>query len=202
MPILVILLGAIKVLFILLWLFAILAYFYMRKNHAYSYKKDYNKKALNKTNIGKILVPYLVSICVLFIATYYFYNDKLLFLPINMPHIWLMVMVFYPLLSVPPQEIIYRSFIFRRYKHCFSDNQLTHLSALTFGFGHIIFQNLEAVILSTIAGYIFALRYKKGRALSLVIFEHAIYGMLIFTVGLGYFFYRGSISTTQIIAGG
>ena len=49
----------------------------------------------------------------------------------------------------------------------------------------------EAVALSLIGGLIFAYRFVKTRSLLAVWLEHALYGDLIFTSGLGRFFFTG-----------
>ena len=41
-------------------------------------------------------------------------------------------------------------------------------------------------------GWLFARDYARHRSLTLVCLEHAAYGCVIFTVGLGRFFYSGA----------
>jgi membrane protease YdiL (CAAX protease family) len=112
--------------------------------------------------------------------------------PHQRPGIWLIVMFFYPILSAFPQELIYRSFFFHRYKSIFKSNlAMILMSTVTFGFLHIIYDNLPAVILSLFGGYLFSKTFSESRSLLLVSFEHALYGAYIFTVGLGHYFYEG-----------
>jgi membrane protease YdiL (CAAX protease family) len=49
----------------------------------------------------------------------------------------------------------------------------------------------EAVTVSFIGGLIFACRFVKTRSFLAVWLEHALYGDLIFTIGLGRFFFTG-----------
>ncbi len=42
-------------------------------------------------------------------------------------------------------------------------------------------------------GWLFADTYRQSRSLWLVCLEHALYGDLIFTIGLGTFFYHGAV---------
>lgn len=110
------------------------------------------------------------------------------------PLLWLVVMIFYPLLSVYPQELIYRTFFFRRYEALVKNPRLlVALNALVFGYMHIIFHNWIAVALTTIGGVLFARVYMRSRSTLLVSLIHALYGSSIFTLGLGQFFYHGSI---------
>ena len=124
------------------------------------------------------------------------YAPQLLFsLPRQRPALWLMVMLLYPVLSVYPQKLIYRTFFFHRYQALFSTDQSRIVaSALSFGFMHIIFHNWIAVLLTCIGGLLFARSYAYSRSTALAAWEHALYGCLLFTVGLGRFFYSGGLA--------
>lgn len=114
--------------------------------------------------------------------------------PRSEPVDWAFVMVFYPLLSVYPQELLFRSFLFQRYAPLFGDGTgMVAASAAAFGFVHIAFGNWISVLLSTAGGWIFASRYRRSRSLFTVSVEHGLYGMLMFTVGLGIYFYHGAV---------
>ena len=109
--------------------------------------------------------------------------------------LWMMIMVAYPLLSVVPQEIIFRVFFFSRYKSIFTQKRLMIIaSGLTFGLAHVVFHNWVAPVLCSIGGLMFAQTYARHRSLLLVTLEHALYGDFLFTVGLGHYFYHGSVS--------
>lgn len=106
---------------------------------------------------------------------------------------WLLIMVLYPVLSVWPQEVLYRAFLFARYRSLFrSDTGIIIASALAFGFAHVIFLNWIAIGMTTVGGLLFARDYARHRSLRLTCLEHSLYGCLIFTVGLGRFFYTGA----------
>ena len=123
-----------------------------------------------------------------------FFAPELLFSFVKRsPGFWALVMVLYPLLSVYPQELIYRGFVFHRYEALFGSGWgMLLASALAFGFVHIIFGNWLAVVLSTIGGLLFACTYQHSGSLLLTCVEHALFGDFIFTIGLGHFFYHGS----------
>jgi uncharacterized protein len=117
--------------------------------------------------------------------------------------LWAMVMVLYPLLSVYPQELIYRAFMFRRYEALLPHRwAMVAASAVSFGFAHIVFWNPVAVVLSALGGVLFALTYWRTRSLLITSIEHALYGCLIFTVGLGPYFFHGSVRLAQQATGG
>ncbi len=112
-------------------------------------------------------------------------------LPLQHPRFWALIMVLYPLLSVWPQEIIFRRFLFHRYGLLFG-NRITAASAIAFGYAHIIFLNPLAVVLTLAGGAMFARSYAQTRSLKLSGLEHALYGCLVFTIGLGRYFYTGA----------
>ena len=114
-------------------------------------------------------------------------------MPRGQPLVWLAVVVFYPLLSVYPQELIYRAFLLHRYAPVVGTGRLAAAAgAVAFGFAHLIFGNVPAVVLTLAGGWLFARRYQRTRSLLVVSVEHAVYGVLLFTVGLGRFFWHGA----------
>ncbi|WP_025347775.1 CPBP family intramembrane glutamic endopeptidase [Nocardia nova] len=123
-------------------------------------------------------------------------RDALFELPRRNPALWLAVTVLYPVLSVYPQELIFRSFLFHRYAPVFGDGAaLVAASAAAFGYVHIIFGSWVSVALSGAGGLLFATRYLRTDSLLTASVEHAVYGILIFTVGLGRYFYHGAAPT-------
>jgi len=125
--------------------------------------------------------------------TYWIYPRLFLGLPRERPHIWRMVMVLYPLLSVAPQEFIFRTYFMQRYQPLFgSGTFMLVMNALAFGWAHIFFLNLLAPLLCVIGGYLIAKTWEKTRSFFMVSVEHAVYGQIVFTTGLGWFFYNGT----------
>ncbi len=112
------------------------------------------------------------------------------------PVFWAVVMVAYPVLSVVPQELIFRSFFFSRYGGIFARRwTMIAASGIAFALAHVIFQNWVAPLLCLAGGILFARTYDATRSLALVSLEHALYGCMIFTVGLGRYFYHGAVGT-------
>jgi membrane protease YdiL (CAAX protease family) len=72
-------------------------------------------------------------------------------------------------------------------------------SACAFAFLHIIFRNWLAVALTFGGGLLFAARYAETGSLATSSFEHALYGCWLFTVGLGQYFYHGTIATVGTV---
>jgi hypothetical protein len=112
------------------------------------------------------------------------------------PAFWAVVMVLYPVLSVYPQGLLYRAFFFERYAALFPGKwSMIVASALAFSFMHMIFRNTLAVLLTFAGGLLFAARYAEADSLATSCFEHTLYGCWLFTVGLGQYFYHGTIAT-------
>jgi uncharacterized protein len=135
----------------------------------------------------------LIFLILLGIAVRVFTPELLFSFVRRSPGLWALVMLLYPLVSVLPQELLYRVFFFERYERLFGDGWVMLVaSALAFGFVHLIFGNWLSVILCVIGGFLFAFTYHSSGSFLLVCLEHAIFGNFIFTIGLGRFFYHGS----------
>jgi membrane protease YdiL (CAAX protease family) len=101
----------------------------------------------------------------------------------------------YTLLSALPQEFMFCAYFFRRYASLFPGGWgIVMVSAVVFAFAHVLFLNWIAPPLSLIAGIIFAHTYYRTRSLALVTLEHGLYGGYLFIVGLGWYFYHGSVT--------
>jgi membrane protease YdiL (CAAX protease family) len=107
--------------------------------------------------------------------------------------LWAAIVVFYPLVSVYPQELLFRAFLLHRYAPVFGTGRVAAAaSAVAFGFAHLLFGNVVAVLMTLLGGWLFARRYQRTASLLTVSLEHALYGITIFTVGLGRLFYHGA----------
>jgi hypothetical protein len=65
-------------------------------------------------------------------------------------------------------------------------------SAAAFGFAHLMFGTVASVALTLVGGWLFARTYQRTRSLLAASVEHALYGVLAFTIGLGDLFYSGA----------
>ncbi|HXZ68156.1 MAG TPA: CPBP family intramembrane glutamic endopeptidase [Alphaproteobacteria bacterium] len=107
---------------------------------------------------------------------------------------WAIIMVFYPLVSAFPQELIYRTLFFHRFGALFGNARAlaAAVNGILFGFAHIMFGSWISVVLSGSLGFVIAWRYSRARSFWGAWFEHALYGDLVFTVGLGRYFFTGN----------
>ncbi|MEO1207033.1 MAG: CPBP family intramembrane glutamic endopeptidase [Pseudomonadota bacterium] len=113
--------------------------------------------------------------------------------PMRRPETWQRVMTLYPLASVIVQELVYRTFFFHRYGVLFAGLPwvMIVLNGVLFGVAHMLFGNWVAVIGTAVIGCLLAYRYAATRSLWAVVIEHTLWGWLVFTVGLGGFFFTG-----------
>ncbi len=118
---------------------------------------------------------------------------RFLSLPRYATELWLKIMVLYPFLSALPQELVYRVLFFERYGHLFPSTRVAiAVNAACFGLAHLFFMNWPALILTTIGGLIFAWAYAEKRSFGFACLLHALGGQIIFTSGLGIYFYHGA----------
>ena len=108
------------------------------------------------------------------------------------PLVWTLIMILYPLLSVLPQGVVYRAFLFHRYRVLASEKALLVLGAFAFSLAHLPFGNAWALGFTLIGGLMFGDTYLKSRSMLLSSVEHALYGCLIFTIGFGAYFFHGA----------
>ena len=119
--------------------------------------------------------------------------ERFLYLPTNVPVLMLMIALLYPWVSAYPQEITHRAFFFHRYRSIIGDGRTAFvLNVLTFSWLHITMWNWVAIIMTIPAGILFAHTYRKSESALAAGFEHAIYGIWVFFVGLGYFVFTGN----------
>jgi membrane protease YdiL (CAAX protease family) len=128
-----------------------------------------------------------VIIAIVTILFVWFTNKEALFyVIINNPKLWLFILFIYSVFSVYPQELIYRTFFFKRYQQLFkSSNQFMFLNAIVFSLGHIFFRNSLVIVLTFLGGLLFAFTFNNTKSTLLVSIEHAIFGCWLFTVGMG-----------------
>ena len=143
-------------------------------------------------SIPGILIRWSLGTALLLILTRRFAPEQLLAFPRQRPALWTIVMLLYPVLSAYPQEIIYRPFLFQAYPalHRSSDLLLIVFSATVYSFVHVVYNNWIAVVLTFAGGLMFAHNYLRTRSLPAVWIEHSLWGNMIFTVGLGRYFYH------------
>ena len=180
-----------------LWVITAYALWQLMRDARFDRGRMWNSGAL-PGRIGVILVIFAVVAVVIGLGVRWFAPELEWSFVRSHPGFWAIMMVAYPVLSVYPQGIIYRAFFFERYGALFPSRwAMIVASAAAFAFMHLIFRNWLAVGLTFAGGLLFAARYAETGSLATSSFEHALYGCWLFTVGLGQYFYHGTIATVD-----
>lgn len=147
---------------------------------------------LTRETVLSIVMIFLAFGALLTLAVAVYMPDLFLNLPATRTKRWLKLLVLYPFTSVLAQEFIYRVFFFHRYGALFKDHRVFIIvNGLAFAFAHVLFRNWIALGLTFSGGMLFAWRYDKSRSFYAVWLEHTLWGWLIFTIGLGNYFFTG-----------
>jgi len=134
----------------------------------------------------------VLLMCLLLMLGYtaIFEPDQLFNLPRANPWIFLAMCIFYPVFSAFGQEVIYRTFLFRRYGSIFPERwQFILASGITFSFVHIVYYDPVSMILTLIGGIYLAGVYWKTRSVLFTAVLHGMLGIMVFGVGLGQYFW-------------
>ena len=116
-------------------------------------------------------------------------------LPRNSFNDWLLLLLLYPVLSVIPQELIFRTYFFHRYKHIMPNKGVRIIvSATVFALAHIVYANLIAVGLAFLGGLLFSYTYAQSRSTFVCVIEHSLWGIWMFTLGVGSYLDSGALS--------
>ena len=149
-------------------------------------KFNINKNLKWKTFWKSTLIKFLIIAIITSVFVWFTDSKSLFIVVINKPKLWIIILLFYALFSVYPQELIYRTFFFQRYKNLFKNEFIFILiNAALFSLAHIFFKSSLVLAFTFIGGILFAYTYQKTKSTLLVSIEHAIYGCWLFTVGMG-----------------
>lgn len=144
-------------------------------------------KHLNWKNFWKTTAIKLFIIAIITTSFVWITNSDLLFaVLLNKPVKWLILLFVYSFFSVYPQELVYRTFFFKRYRLLVkSESLFIFINAILFSLAHLFFNSSLVLLLTFFGGLLFAVTFKKTESTLLVSIEHAIYGSWLFTVGMG-----------------
>ncbi len=121
--------------------------------------------------------------------------EMLFGLPRSNPVLWLLVLLLYPVLSALPQELLFRPLFFRRYGALLPRGwPRVVLNASAFALAHLMYWNVVVGVMTFAGGLVFAVAYEVRRSFPLAVVLHAVAGWILFTIGLGIFFYSGNIT--------
>jgi uncharacterized protein len=176
----------------ILWIVAACALHSLWRDPAFHRRELWNSAPLLR-HLPQILALFAAGVVVVSALVRVYLPELFLTLPRLHPRLWAVIMVSYPLLSVVPQGLVYRTWILHRYRPVFqpagaSPALLLFASAAAFAAMHLLFHNWIAVAATFPGGILFARRHLDTRSLLVSSLEHALYGCFLFTIGLGQFF--------------
>lgn len=181
-------------MFFFLWSAAIYCWFTLRAGKSDLLKDLWKWDAVTWVNMKPILIRWVFASIGMLAFIFLYDPERVFFIIKERPQIIPFLLVMYPLLSALPQEFIFCSFFFERYKPFFQSERAKIIaSAIVFAYAHVLFINWVAPVLSLVAGLIFAMTYSRTKSLALVTIEHGLYGNVLFLVGLGWYFYGGAV---------
>lgn len=164
------------------------------KSQQIPWKEIWGWGAVCRSELLRICIRFIPIAILVTLGTQIFHPELILTFYRQHFLLWLMVMILYPLLSVVPQELICRAFMYSKYQNVVGGKLGWVLaSALMFGTAHLFLGNTLAPVMSFFGGILFANTYARTRSLALVTIEHALYGDMLFTVGLGPYFYHAAV---------
>ena len=176
------------IMFTTLSLVAFFCFIYLR------YKKInlFNKNEFKfDQGLNQVFYKAFVIAVLILLFSYIFDKEKFLNLPTSHFFLWLLILILYPIFSAFPQEIIYRKFFFQRYGKLFKNKKILIITnAFLFSFAHIIYLNPIVIIFTFLGGLLMAISYSQHQSLFKVSIEHGLYGNIVFSSGLGNYFYH------------
>jgi len=180
-------------IYMALWGAGIYALVVLRRAPDFSWRRLWLGDGWSRAAQRRAFCRFVVLAALVAVITAVAMPEHLLQFPLSRFWVWLLVMVLYPLLSIVPQELFFRSFYFARYSGFVTERAAGLLvNGLVFGFSHIVLNNWIAPSFCAIAGVILAHSYRQHRSLKWAVIEHSLYGCWIFTIGIGWYFFTGN----------
>jgi membrane protease YdiL (CAAX protease family) len=173
-----------------IWLLAGMAAVLLGITPGFSFRHIFNGAVTVEWRLILVSASLCAAVCAFFVLL--LLPGRLLSMPLHNTGLWLMIIVLYPLLSAFPQEVIYRSLFFERYGVLFpSKVAAVAANGAAFGLGHLFFYNPVTVGMTALGGALIGWAYlTRGRSLMLAWVLHSLAGQIIFTSGIGIFFFH------------
>lgn len=138
---------------------------------------------------GMAVITFVLGVAILWLGR----SGALFNMLRNRPEFLLVVWAFYPILSALPQELIFRPLFFHRYAQLLPAGRgVITLNAGIFAFAHLMYWSWIVAALTFVGGWFFARAYlRHGFPAAWLL--HAVAGNVLFTVGMGAYFYSGNV---------
>lgn len=172
----------------LFFLAVLLAFLALWRDPTFDRRQLWNARA-GAAELPRLLLLALLGLCVLATLAWVLRPDHFFAFPRRRPGLYTLVMLLYPILSVYPQEVLYRAFFHHRYRAALRNPAaLIVASAAAFAALHLVLRNPIAPALTFLGGLLFAFTYERSRSLAAAWLEHTLLGQAVFTTGLGFYF--------------
>ena len=122
---------------------------------------------------------FLIILMIILFGDDFFLKD----LDLTKYHFTSVLLLFYLLFSVIPQEIIFRFLFFYKYKDYFNKFEILLLNSLVFSFCHLIYFDIYILLFSFFGNLLFTFNYIKNKSLLVVIVEHFLLGQTLMILG-------------------
>jgi membrane protease YdiL (CAAX protease family) len=165
---------------------------FLTVDRSFSLRREFTR-GFSLGQLGSIIAVFAIGGGAVAAYVAHYMPELFLEFPRNRPDTYQRIMLLYPLMSVMVQELVYRTFFFHRYGVLFGKAWWLAiiLNGVLFGLGHIVIGTPLAVYGTMATGVLFAWRYAVTRSFWAVFIEHTLWGALVFTVGLGRYFFTG-----------
>lgn len=134
----------------------------------------------------RIFAQFFIAATLITVWVVYARPDSLFKVVIDKPQLWIGISFVYVFVSVIPQEYFYRVFFFARYKSLFVTSKLMIVaSTVCFCIAHLMFHSFLVLVLTLVGGLLFSITYYQSKNYTMSVIEHSMYGLWLFTVGMG-----------------
>lgn len=181
-------------LFPFLWTTSLYCLIVLKRRHGLSPRDYWKPSAVSARNLHPILTRWAAASLAMPALLLVIEPGHLFELWHRRPDVIPFLIALYPPLSALPQELVYCSFFFVRFRPLFGLGwPMLAASAAMFAYAHVLYLNPVAPPLSFLGGLIFAGTYRRHGSLALVTLEHGLYGISLFLTGLGWYFFTGAV---------
>ncbi|PZQ95967.1 MAG: CPBP family intramembrane metalloprotease [Cereibacter sphaeroides] len=139
--------------------------------------------------LGFAVITLIVSLGVVYLTA----PDAAFGLVRHQPYLLLLIVLIYPILSALPQEVIFRPLFFRRYGRILPAGATMGMNAAVFSFAHLMYWSAVVAVMTFFGGLVFGWAYARRGSFPLAVVMHAVAGWVLFTAGLGVYFYSGNV---------
>ena len=175
---------SILILPVLLFIFLVL-----RRTTDFHWRELFRWRISRATLLKHALILLFCTLLTLAFVSF-FDRENLFNLPRANPWIYVAMCLFYPVFSAFGQEIIYRTFLYRRYAPLFPKSwQFVMASGITFSFLHVVYYDPVSMIFTLVGGLYFAWVYQQSRSVLFTSVLHGLFGIMFFGVGMGQYFW-------------